>query len=275
MENVNNSSNIDDIVKSDDIEWQIASDWISLPASTPPSVFPVKSKKAKQNRQKLSDIETHSVTSFNFISTSKGGRHLVVDNQTFRLSLHKVTGLSYWVCSIPSCTAWCMLDAQEKRIIQSYRDHNHEVGISQRDFKNFISALKNAVKENPHVKPKVIYDIEVEKIRQHWRDNNLKNRTNRIKEFLPSFEAVHAAMLNTRNAVLSAVSLRATGDETAITEAPYPSPSKFTRSKDTKTNKKHRSTLSLLSSSLDLDNMVSRTSKATEFVSFMFPAYGT
>ncbi|CAG5121158.1 unnamed protein product [Candidula unifasciata] len=252
---MNSSGNIDHISKAEDIEWQIDSEWISLSASTPPSVFPVTNKKKKQSKQKCSDAEVSKITSFSFIPTSRGGRHLVVDSQTFRLSQHKAAGFSYWICSIPSCAAWCMLDAQEKRMIQSYRDHNHEVGISQKEFKDFITALKNAVKENPHMKPKVIYDIEVEKIRQQLKDNNLGNRTNGVKDFLPSFEAVHAAMLNTRNAVLSAVSLSVTGDETSVTEVRYSSPHKFTRSKDGKTNKKQRSTHSLISRSFDIDNM--------------------
>ncbi|CAG5126848.1 unnamed protein product [Candidula unifasciata] len=101
--------------------------------------------------------------------------------------------------------------------------------------------------------------MELEKLREKWRENNLKNSTNEEEPCLPSFETVRTAMYNSRNAVLSAVSLRATEDEgfTAEVEPALPSgPSRSTRSRDTKSHLRQKTTPSkTILCSPDLDDL--------------------
>ncbi|CAL1537572.1 unnamed protein product [Lymnaea stagnalis] len=243
--------------KSIDMEWQIDSEWINL--STTPVAPPSNNKKNKQIKQEQSNFENMSPPSFQLIPASKGGKYLVVDNQPLRLSQRKTSGYSYWVCSIPCCTARCVLDPDEKKIVRLCRNHNHEADVSRQEYKKFINALKISVKENPHVKPKALYDAEIVKTKERWRESKLKNNSNEEEPSLPSFDKVRTAMYNSRNAVLSSVSLKAVEEESgAASEAVLQAgPSRSTRTRDAKANQKRKSTptKALVLSGSDLDEL--------------------
>lgn len=261
MENEEILNKKDSTDRSIDVEWQIDSEWINL-SSELSSVVTVNNKKEKKARLEVADFETEAPPTFHFITAPNDGRFLVVDNKALRLSQKKPTGYSYWVCSIPCCTARCVLDSDEKKIVRFCREHNHEAEINRQEYKKFINALKIGVKENPHVKPKVLYDIELEKARERWKENNLKNNTNEEEPSLPNFEAVRTAMYNSRNAVLSAVSFKAARDERSAADkdpVQHAGPSRSTRSRDARTNPKRKSAPSktMLQSCSDLDELVS------------------
>ncbi|XP_005094823.1 uncharacterized protein LOC101859393 [Aplysia californica] len=222
-----------------DLEWQVDSEWIDL--STSAASSGAKSKKGRKSG--ASKVDKNVPQNCHFIPTSQGSRFLVVENQTLRLSRRSPSGYSYWVCSIPCCNARCVLDPAEK-ITRYSGEHNHDADVSRAEYKIFINALKLAVKENPHVKPKVLYDAELERARERWKKSN-KNYGNEDEPCLPSFDTVRTAMYNTRNAVLSSFSLKAAGDETVPVEAGKKSqagPSRSTRSSNTKGGTKRKST---------------------------------
>ena len=76
-------------------------------------------------------------------------------------------------------------------------------------YKDFINSLKLSVKENPHCKPKVLYDMEIKKSKEQWRSSS-KFQGNEDEIDLPSFDTVRMAMYNTRNAMFS---MKPVGDE--------------------------------------------------------------
>ncbi|KAH9519034.1 hypothetical protein Btru_008949 [Bulinus truncatus] len=243
--------------KSIDMEWQIDSEWINL-SSTPVLSLP-SNKRGKHTKSESASDGLLSAVSFSFIPASKGGKYLVIDNQPLRLVQKRASGYSYWVCSIPCCSARCVLDPEEKKIIRLCRSHNHDVDISRQEYKKFINALKIAVRENPHVKPKALYDSEIEKAKELWRLSKLKSNSNEEEPSLPSFDKVRTAMYNSRNAVLSSFSLKATEDiSNAVPESVQQAgPSRATRSKDGKANPKRKSTPSktAMRNNLDFDEL--------------------
>ncbi|XP_059139493.1 uncharacterized protein LOC131927729 [Physella acuta] len=244
--------------KSIDMEWQIDSEWINL--SSTPTVPPANNRKGKQQvKQDSASFET-SPPSFQFISAGKGVRYMLIDNQTLRLSQKKASGYSYWVCSIPCCSARCVLDPEEKKLVRFCRSHNHDADVSRQEYKKFINALKIAVKENPHVKPKALYDAEVEKAKERWRESKVKNNSNEEEPSLPSFDKVRTAMHNSRNAVLSSVSLKATEEDSSAVipeTVQQAGPSRSTRSRDAKANPKRKNTpsKSVVPNGSDLDEL--------------------
>ncbi|KAK6999154.1 hypothetical protein BgiMline_008782 [Biomphalaria glabrata] len=255
MDSVEASKDLSD--KTIDMEWQIDSEWINL--SSTPQLPSVGNKRGKQNKHELPHAENSLPVAFHFIPASKGGKYLVIDNQPLRLSQKRDSGYSYWVCSIPCCSARCVLDPEEKKIVRICRSHNHDADISRQEYKKFINALKIAVRENPHVKPKALYDSEIEKAKECWRQSKLKGNSNEEEPNLPTFDKVRTAMYNSRNAVLSSVSLKATEDFSQATPdaALQAGPSRATRSKDGKANPKRKSTPSktAMQSNLDLDEL--------------------
>ncbi|KAK0046866.1 zinc finger protein with KRAB and SCAN domains 7 [Biomphalaria pfeifferi] len=221
MDGVEASKDLSD--KTIDMEWQIDSEWINL--SSTPLLPSVGNKRGKQNKHELPHAENSLPVAFHFIPASKGGKYLVIDNQPLRLSQKRDSGYSYWVCSIPCCSARCVLDPEEKKIVRICRSHNHDADISRQEYKKFINALKIAVRENPHVKPKVLYDSEIEKAKECWRQSKLKGNSNEEEPNLPTFDKA--------------------------------GPSRATRSKDGKAHPKRKSTPSktAMQSNLDLDEL--------------------
>ena len=246
----------------DDV-WQIDSEWINLSSSSP---LPGTNRKGSPEKTKKTDMP-----SFHFIpSPSRAGqtadRYLVIDQQALRLSETKSSGHTYWVCSIPCCTARCILDPSQRKIVRICREHSHEADVSRQEYKNFIQKLKVAVRENPHVKPNVLYQDELEKSRQLWLENHGSSGTGEEPQ-LPTFDAVRNAMHNSRNAVLSSLSLRAAVDEKEQNEegatTPEVTPPGSRSSRSTRSSrdgkKKSPATKSLLRGGLDSAELVSKT----------------
>lgn len=202
------NSNLDDV-------WQIDSEWVDLSSSSPLPGSNSSNRKNSSERMKRADPST--MPSFHFIpAPSRAGqvgeqKFLVMDQQALRLSETKPSGHSYWVCSIPCCTARCILDPTQRKMLRVYRKHSHGADVSRQEYKHFIQLLKVAVHEKPLVKPKVLYEDELKKARERWYQN--QGSTEEEEPQLPSFDAVRSAMYNSRNAVLSSVSLKATVDD--------------------------------------------------------------
>ena len=226
-----------------DLEWQLDSEWINL------SSMGTKAKRGKKLMKETTDIPQE----FEFIHTSSGSRCLVIEKQTLRLVRRSQSGHSYWVCSIPCCPARCILDPTEKMIIRYCGEHNHDPEVSRAEYKNFIHSLKRSVKENPHCKPKELYDVEVKKSKERLQNSNVFHG-NEDEIDLPSFETVRTAMYNTRNAMFS---MKPAGSDESPKDKTSPG-SRSTRSRDsTKSASKRKSSPSKSASSTDQDELVS------------------
>ncbi|RUS80987.1 hypothetical protein EGW08_011262 [Elysia chlorotica] len=247
--------------KSPDDEWQIDSDWIDLSSSSP---LPGSNTSKRGSSEKMRKTDPSSMPSFHFIpAPARAGqtseqKFLVMDQQALRLSETKPSGQTYWVCSIPCCTARCILDPSQRKMVRVCRKHNHQPDVSRQEYKEFIHLLKEAVREKPHVKPKVLYEDEVEKARERFCQDEGGIGNKEKGPQLPSFEAVRNAMYNSRNAVLSSVSLRAAADEEeesledgSITPDVTPQGSRTSRSTRSRDGKKKSPTSKNLSNQLE------------------------
>ena len=239
----------------DELEWQVDSEWVNL-SEAGTGVVNLKTKLTKQSTSVKTDI--NMTPSINFATSSNGSRFLVVENQRLRLVKQSETGYSYWVCCIPCCNARCVLDPNDK--IKHYcGEHTHNIDLSKSTYKIFINALKFAVKKNPQVKPKALYDAQVKLAKEQWRDED----TNNERELcLPDFDIVKTAMYNTRNAVLSSLSLKPVGEDTS-SGMKESGESPTTRSQDLKVTSKRKlgsAKSAGASSSTDLEEMVRFTS---------------
>lgn len=237
-------------------EWQIDSEWVKLPmsSSTPLSG----SKKKSKGAVNMSSLSSSGRPNFYFIQTNKGERLLVVEKEALRLQKRTESGFSYWVCNIPCCQARCVLSPNEKEIVRYCRDHSHNVNVSRHDYKSFIHALKVAVREKPHVKPKDLYDIELAKMKTVINVGDDESKKNGNENSLPAFDDVRTAMYNTRNAILSSFSLKAAEDMDDDTPK-TPSTNRSVSSKVVKGSAgKRKSTSSKSPDSPDLEELVSK-----------------
>ena len=207
--------NLSDTKCLDDV-WQIDSEWIDLSSSSPMSGS---NTNRRNSPEKMKKTDPSSMPNFHFIpAPARAGqtgeqKFLVMDQQALRLSETKPSGHTYWVCSIPCCTARCILDPSQRKMVRVCRKHNHEADVSRQEYKKFIHLLKEAVREKPHVKPKILYQDELKKAREEFLKGQGSTGHKEEEPQLPSFDAVRIAMYNSRNAVLSSVSLRAAMDE--------------------------------------------------------------